>query len=138
MLLECIASKKAKAVIPPKENRKEQRAFDRHHYKSRNLIERFFAHIKQFRRVAVIIPFLKAFQNRKTFTPHNNEFLSSLFGVNSVKGDASRRSEPFTAGIKNTLIKGPLRQNAAMGLLTKCVNATSRILPVPIPFFARA
>ena len=89
-------------------------------------------------RAMVIIPFLKAFQNRKTFTPHSNEFLSSLFGVNSVKGDASRRSEPFTAGIKNTLIKSPLRQNAAMGLLTKCVNATSRILPVPILFFARA
>ena len=51
-LLECIAMKKAKAVIPPKENRKEQREFDRYHYRSRNLVERFFAHIKQFRRVA--------------------------------------------------------------------------------------
>jgi len=35
-LLACIASKKAKAVIPPKENRQEQREFDRYHYRSRN------------------------------------------------------------------------------------------------------
>ena len=51
-LLSCIENKNAKAVIPPKANRKEQRAFDRHQYRNRNVIERFFARIKQFRRVA--------------------------------------------------------------------------------------
>jgi transposase len=51
-LLHCIESKNAKAVIPPKANRKEQRAFDRHQYRNRNVIERFFARLKQFRRVA--------------------------------------------------------------------------------------
>lgn len=51
-LLTCIASKKAKAVIPPKINRKDQRDFDRHQYRNRNVIECFFAKIKQFRRVA--------------------------------------------------------------------------------------
>ena len=51
-LLDCIAGKNAKAVIPPKANRKEQREFDRHQYRNRNLVERFFAHIKHFRRVA--------------------------------------------------------------------------------------
>lgn len=51
-LLNCIVAKNAKAVIPPKANRKEQREFDIHQYKNRNLVERFFAHIKQFRRVA--------------------------------------------------------------------------------------
>ena len=51
-LLSCIESKGAKAVIPPKANRKEQREFDRHQYRNRNVIERFFARIKQFRRVA--------------------------------------------------------------------------------------
>lgn len=42
----------AKAVIPPKANRKVQRQFDRQQYRNRNLIERFFAQLKQFRRVA--------------------------------------------------------------------------------------
>ena len=42
----------AQAVIPPRSNRLTQRSFDRHHYKDRNLIERFFARIKHFRRIA--------------------------------------------------------------------------------------
>lgn len=51
-LLECINEKKAKAVIPPKSTRSEQRQFDRKQYRNRNVIERFFARLKQFRRVA--------------------------------------------------------------------------------------
>ena len=51
-VVDCIESKNAKAVIPPKANRKEQREFDRHQYRNRNVIERFFARLKQFRRVA--------------------------------------------------------------------------------------
>lgn len=51
-LLTCIGNKNAKAVIPPKANRVEQREFDRHQYRNRNVIERFFARLKQFRRVA--------------------------------------------------------------------------------------
>lgn len=51
-LLQCIESKGAKAVIPPKANRKTQRSFDRHQYRNRNVVERFFAQLKQFRRVA--------------------------------------------------------------------------------------
>ena len=39
-------------VIPPRSNRLEQRSYDRHLYKDRNLIERFFNRIKQFRRIA--------------------------------------------------------------------------------------
>ena len=39
-------------VIPPKRNRKTQRSYDAHLYKERNLIERFFNKLKQFRRVA--------------------------------------------------------------------------------------
>ena len=51
-LLAYIEGKDAKAVIPPKTNRKNQRAFDKYQYRHRNLIERFFAKLKQFRRVA--------------------------------------------------------------------------------------
>lgn len=42
----------AEAVIPSKANRREQRPLDLEHYKSRNLIERFFCRLKQFRRIA--------------------------------------------------------------------------------------
>lgn len=50
--LEKIAQIGATAVIPPKSNRKEQRDFDKHYYKDRNLIERFFCRLKQFRGIA--------------------------------------------------------------------------------------
>jgi hypothetical protein len=39
-------------VIPPKHNRKVQRSYDVDLYKERNLIERFFNKLKQFRRLA--------------------------------------------------------------------------------------
>ena len=42
----------AQAVIPPRRNRIEQRDYDHHLYKDRNLVERFFARLKQFRRIA--------------------------------------------------------------------------------------
>jgi transposase len=51
-LIESITQRGASAVIPPRENRREVRAFDVHHYKHRNLIERFFCRLKQFRRIA--------------------------------------------------------------------------------------
>jgi transposase len=42
----------AEAVIPPRSTRTEHRAYDRHVYKDRNLVERFFHRLKQFRRMA--------------------------------------------------------------------------------------
>jgi transposase len=42
----------ATAVIPPRENRIEQREYDKDLYKARNLVERFWSRMKQFRRVA--------------------------------------------------------------------------------------
>jgi transposase len=51
-LLAIIEAMKAMAVIPPKANRIEIRGYDKHVYKSRNIIERFFARLKQFRRFA--------------------------------------------------------------------------------------
>lgn len=51
-LLAVIEAMKAMAVIPPKANRIEPRNYDKHVYKSRNLVERFFARLKQFRRIA--------------------------------------------------------------------------------------
>lgn len=47
-----ITNQGSQAVIPPRSNRLNSRTFDRHIYKSCNLIERFFARIKQFRRIA--------------------------------------------------------------------------------------
>ena len=51
-LIQVIRASAAQAVIPPRSNRKELRQYDTHMYKDRNLIERFFARIKQFRRIA--------------------------------------------------------------------------------------
>ena len=42
----------AEPCIPPRKNRREAVAYDRHLYRERNVIERFFGRIKQYRRVA--------------------------------------------------------------------------------------
>lgn len=42
----------AQAVIPPRENRREPRDYDRHLYRERHLIECLFNRLKQFRRIA--------------------------------------------------------------------------------------
>ena len=42
----------AEVVIPPRSNRLAPRQFDRHLYRARNLVERFFASLKHFRRIA--------------------------------------------------------------------------------------
>ena len=51
-LIETITASGAQAVIPPRCNRTQPRAFDQHVYTARNLVERFFCRIKHFRRVA--------------------------------------------------------------------------------------
>ncbi len=51
-LIAAIQLSGAKAVIPPKSNRLIPRTFDRYQYKHRNLVERFFCRLKQFRRIA--------------------------------------------------------------------------------------
>lgn len=40
------------AVIPPRRNRKQQRAYDTELYEARHLIENFFCKLKQFRALA--------------------------------------------------------------------------------------
>ena len=47
-----ITSRDAVAVIPPRKNRKHPRTYDKELYKRRNLIERFFNWLKQYRRIA--------------------------------------------------------------------------------------
>jgi transposase len=51
-LHEEIAGRGGEIVIPPKRNRKVQRSYDVDLYKERNLIERLFNKLKQFRRIA--------------------------------------------------------------------------------------
>jgi transposase len=51
-LREAVAQRGAWANIPPKANRKTPICFSKHLYKARNLVERFFNKIKQFRRIA--------------------------------------------------------------------------------------
>lgn len=47
-----IESRGATAVIPTQRSRKEQREVDPHLYRERNLCERFWSKVKQYRRVA--------------------------------------------------------------------------------------
>ena len=51
-LCDGIAETGSEVVIPPKRNRTVQRPYDADLYKERNIIERFFNKLKQFRRVA--------------------------------------------------------------------------------------
>jgi transposase len=51
-LVRAIEAKGGAAVIPTQKNRKVQRVIDRDRYKDRNLVERFWAKVKQYRRVA--------------------------------------------------------------------------------------
>ena len=50
--VEAIQAMGAMAVIPPRCNRKQRRDYDRKIYKERNLVERLFQKLKQFRRIA--------------------------------------------------------------------------------------
>ena len=51
-LIASLEARSIKAVIPPKANRKVQRECDFALYAERNLVERFFNSIKQFRGIA--------------------------------------------------------------------------------------
>ncbi|WP_454753719.1 IS5 family transposase [Cupriavidus necator] len=51
-LIEHLHKFDVQAVIPSRANRLVQRPLEKHLYRSRNLVERFFARIKQFRRIA--------------------------------------------------------------------------------------
>jgi transposase len=50
--VRAIEAQGAQAIIPPRKHRTQPRDYDRHLYKDRNLVERFFNRIKQFRRIA--------------------------------------------------------------------------------------
>jgi transposase len=51
-VVEAIEAKGPEAVIPTLSTRQEQRDIDRERYKDRNLAERFWHKVEQFRRVA--------------------------------------------------------------------------------------
>jgi transposase len=51
-LVQIIEATGAQAIIPPRCNRNLPRKIDWHRYKARNLVERFFNRLKQFRRLA--------------------------------------------------------------------------------------
>ncbi len=50
--IKSVEMSEAQPVIPPKSNRLNQRAYDKEVYKERNLVERLFQKLKNFRRVA--------------------------------------------------------------------------------------
>jgi len=50
--IQMIQGMEAMVVIPARSNRTNNQEYDHHWYKDRNLMERFFNRIKQFRRIA--------------------------------------------------------------------------------------
>jgi len=52
IFVQSIRNSGAEPVIPPRSNRIKLRDYDRHLYKSRNLVECFFQKIKNYRRIA--------------------------------------------------------------------------------------
>jgi transposase len=61
-LREWLEERGTKPVIPPRKNRKVQYEYDQALYKQRNLIERMFNRLKDFRRIA-----MRFDRNAKTF-----------------------------------------------------------------------
>jgi len=51
-IVDTIEASGAEPVIPPRRNRKEQRAYDRHLYKARHLVENAFLRLKEWRGIA--------------------------------------------------------------------------------------
>lgn len=51
-IVESIEREGGEAVIPPRAHRKEPRCYDKALYTARNLVERFFLKLKDFRRIA--------------------------------------------------------------------------------------
>jgi transposase len=51
-LREMLAGRRIKAVIPPNPTRKHPHRYDKTAYKGRNVIERMFCRLKDFRRIA--------------------------------------------------------------------------------------
>lgn len=52
LLVEYVKEKGFIPVIPSRRNRREIRSYDKHLYKERNVVERTFNKLKQFRRIA--------------------------------------------------------------------------------------
>ena len=52
MLLE-LEERGSVAVISPRRNRKEQRAYDKEAYKKRHLVENFFCDLKEYKKIAM-------------------------------------------------------------------------------------
>ena len=51
-ILAHLTDQKVAIVIPPKSNRVDQRPYDENLYADRNKVERFFNHLKGYRRIA--------------------------------------------------------------------------------------
>ena len=52
-LRQWLAARGTEPVIPPRSNRKVQYGYDRALYKERNLVERLFCRLKDFKRIAL-------------------------------------------------------------------------------------
>lgn len=67
-----LEEKEIQVIIPPKKNSVQSRAYDKYLYKSRHLIENFFAKLKNYRAIAT------------RYDKLDVSFLSAVFLVASV------------------------------------------------------
>ena len=81
----------AKAVIPPKRNRKVQREYDKDLYKQRNRIERCFSKLKCFRRFATL------YEKSKTASMPSSPSLTHGFTCNYMS--IRPKEELWTASV---------------------------------------
>ena len=77
-LIKAIEAAKAVAVIPPRRGRKQPRSYDRKLYKERNLIERLFSKLKQFRRVST------RYEIKALYFQSFIELASAMLWLNSI------------------------------------------------------
>ena len=81
-LRDWLADRGTSAVIPPNPTRKHPHAYNRRAYRSRNLIERMFCRLKDFRRIAT------------RYDKRADTFLSAIHLVAAITWWTAIESEP--------------------------------------------
>jgi transposase len=100
-----LASAGITATIPPKRNRKEQPWYDPLHYRTRHLVENFFADLKQYRGIAT--RYCKLGENYRAFINLAGWFLETKTGRRTEKAPVYKEKPPKEVEGQMPLAVGP-------------------------------